>query len=250
MQSGAPAYQHEADRTRRDRLILDHLPLVKHAIGRLIGRLPPGVDVENLESAGVLGLVEAATRFDPERGVKFETYAYLRIRGAVVDELRRNSSLPQQVLEQVARVRRAYQQLPAPVTIEALADGTGLSADEVVDCLAAMRLARTVSLDKLARTPDHEPASGEAAPTQHVERVELREQLAQAIAALPERQRLVVTLYYLEDLRLKEIGVLVGFVRIACVALAQCRAVPAGGALAPVRILACRPGGRELIWTV
>src|SRR5437764_11345802 len=99
MQAGAQTYHDQAARARRDRLILDHLPLVRHAIGRLVGRLPAGVDAENLESAGVLGLVEAATRFDADRGVKFETFAYLRIRGAVVDELRRSSCLPQQVLE-------------------------------------------------------------------------------------------------------------------------------------------------------
>src|SRR5215470_10243134 len=127
MQSGTQAYQQQAAQTRRDQLILAHLPLVKHAIGRLMGRLPSGVDAENLESAGVLGLVEAANRFDPERGVKFETYAYPRIRGAVVDEMRRNSCLPQEAMEQVANVRRAYQQAPAPVTVEALAAATGLS---------------------------------------------------------------------------------------------------------------------------
>src|SRR5438876_11670053 len=98
MQAGAQTYQEHAVKAQRDRLILDHLPLVRHAIGRLVGRLPTGVDTENLESAGILGLVEAAHRYDAERGVKFETFAYPRIRGAMVDELRRSSCLPQQVL--------------------------------------------------------------------------------------------------------------------------------------------------------
>lgn len=210
MQSGAPVYQQQAAKARRDRLILEHLPLVKHVIGRLMGRLPAGIDAENLESAGILGLVEAANRFDAERGVHFETYAYLRIRGAVVDEMRRNSCLPQQVLEQVAMVRRAYQRLPAPVSVEDLAANTGLSEDQVTDCLAAMRVARTVSLEKFGRTADSEPVSQGDRPTQQAEQAELRQLLAQAITELPERQRLVVTLYYLEDLRLKEIGGLLG----------------------------------------
>jgi RNA polymerase sigma factor for flagellar operon FliA len=210
MQAGTQTYQEQAARARRDRLILDHLPLVKHAIGRLVGRLPRGVDAENLESAGVLGLVEAANRFDDERGVKFETFAYPRIRGAVVDELRRSSCLPQQMLEQIAAIHRAYQQLPAPVTPENLAAATGLSEDQVADCLAAMRLSRVVSLDKLARSAQHEPRSACAIPDVGAEQAELRELLAAAIAALPERRRLVVTLYYLEDLRLKEIGDLLG----------------------------------------
>jgi RNA polymerase sigma factor for flagellar operon FliA len=205
-----PAYRQEAAKLRRDQLILDHLHLVKHAIGRLVDRLPTGIDSENLESAGILGLVEAANRFDPERGVKFETYAYLRIRGAVVDEMRRNSCLPQQMLEQVASVRRAYQQLPVPVTVEGLTEMTGLSEDQVVDSLGAMRMARTVSLDKLLKATETEPASPCDQPSYQAEQAELHRLLAEAIAALPERQRLVVTLYYLEDLRLKEIGELVG----------------------------------------
>ena len=86
-------YQRVATQSKRDDLILSHLPLVKHVIGRLVGELPPGVDVENLESAGVLGLVEAAGKFDPTRNAQFKTYAYLRIRGAIYDELRRNSPL-------------------------------------------------------------------------------------------------------------------------------------------------------------
>ncbi len=206
MQAGAQAYQQQAARVRRDQLILDHLPLVRHAIGRLVGRLPPGVDAENLESAGVLGLVEAANRFDPERGVRFETYAYPRIRGAVVDELRRNTCLPQQMLEQIATVRRHYQRLPPPVTVEALAAATGFSADEVTECLGAMRLARTVSLDQLAEEVRGEPRNGTDQPSGKLEQEETRQLLSQAITALPERHRLVVTLYYLEDLRLREIG--------------------------------------------
>jgi RNA polymerase sigma factor FliA len=206
MQNGTQVYNQEAVKTRRDQLILAHLPLVKHAIGRLVGRLPSGVDAENLESAGVLGLVEAANRFDPDRGVKFETFAYLRIRGAVVDEMRRNSCMPQQVLDHVASVRRAYQQLPAPASIEGLASATGLSEDQVMDCLAAMRLARTVPLEKLGKAAEGEPASAVDQPGHQAEQAELRDLLARAIESLSERQRLVVTLYYLEDMRLKEIG--------------------------------------------
>jgi len=206
MKPGTQLYQQEAVKTRRDQLILAHLPLVKHAIGRLVGRLPSGVDVENLESAGILGLVEAANRFDPERGVKFETFAYPRIRGAVVDEMRRNSCLSQQVLEQVASVRRAYQRLPVPVTMEALVNATGLSEEQIAGCLAAMRLTQTVSLERLGKRTDSEPSTDSAQPEHEVEKAELRQLLTKAIASLSERLRLVVTLYYLEDLRLKEIG--------------------------------------------
>src|SRR5438132_1518967 len=100
------------------------------------------MDVENLEAAGTLGLVEAANHFDPDRGVQFKTYAYTRIRGAVLDELRRNCPLPQPMLQRAAKVRQAYEELQQPVTLEALATATQLSADEVADCLAALRLTR------------------------------------------------------------------------------------------------------------
>src|SRR5579864_5567074 len=134
---------------RRDELIMAHLPMIRHILSRLVAHLPPGIDVENLTSAGTLGLVEAANKFDPERGIKFETYAFSRIRGAVFDELRRNCPLPQHVLERLARVRKAYQDLPPPVSREAIADATGLTAEEIADCLKAMRMTRMISFEKL-----------------------------------------------------------------------------------------------------
>jgi RNA polymerase sigma factor for flagellar operon FliA len=199
------AYQRNADQQRRDDLILSHLPLVKHVIGRLLGELPPGVDGENLESAGVLGLVEAASKFDPTRNAQFKTFAYLRIRGAIVDELRRNSPLPQQVLGRVAQIRKAYRELPQPVTVEALAAATGLTADEVADTLAAERFAKPVSWER-AEPNGLEPAVASAEPGAEAERWEAVEQLTEAIESLPEKERLAVTLYYREDLRLKEIA--------------------------------------------
>src|SRR5262249_6690405 len=128
-------------------LILEHLTLVRHIVGKLTAQLPPGVDVENLESAGVLGLVEAANNFDANRGILFKTFAYPRIRGAVLDEMRRNCPLPQQMLQMVTKVRRAYEELPPPVSTQALMAATGLSEDEVADSLAAIRMTRISSLD-------------------------------------------------------------------------------------------------------
>jgi RNA polymerase sigma factor for flagellar operon FliA len=185
---------------------LSNLPLVRHAVGRLAARLPSGVDVENLESAGVVGLVEAANRFNPERGIKFETYAYTRIRGAMLDELRRNSFLPQHVLENLASVRRAYQTLPGPVTVEALATATGMGSEKVAECLAALRWTRMTSLDDVASPGEVQTAHAGDQPTAPIEQAELQNLLARAIESLPERLRLIVTMYYLEDLRLKEIG--------------------------------------------
>ena len=202
----ARAYQRNVEQRRRDDLILSHLPLVKHVIGRLLGDLPSGVDAENLESAGVLGLVEAASKFDPARNAQFKTFAYLRIRGAIVDELRRNSPLPQHVLGRVAQIRKAYRSLPHPVTVPALAAATGLTEDEVADTLAAERFARTVSWEQSAEPNGLEPAVSEEAPGAEVERWEAVQQLSEAIESLPEKERLAVTLYYREEMRLREIA--------------------------------------------
>jgi RNA polymerase sigma factor for flagellar operon FliA len=203
---GVKTYTQVAAQSRRDELILEHLPLVRHILGKLAAQLPPGVDVENLESAGVLGLVEAANNFDPERGNQFNTYAYLRIRGAILDELRRNCPLPQQMLERVAQVRRAYKELPPPVTVEALAAATGLNADVVADCLAAIRMTRMVSLEGSVATVGTRLDERQERPDTQAERAELSRLLTEAIESLPPRERLIVTLYYKEDLRLKEIG--------------------------------------------
>lgn len=194
-----------AQKERRDQLILEHLPMVRHLVGKLIAELPPGIDAENLESAGVLGLVEAAHHFDPERGAQFKTYAYTRIRGAVLDELRRNCPLPQHMLQQVARVRRAYDELPPPVTADALAAATGLSAEEVADCLAAIRMTRLLSWEENGE-PIGTRLDDPRRPDRVAEKEEQKALLTAALGSLDERERLIVTLYYLEDLRLKEIG--------------------------------------------
>jgi len=210
VENAVQTYNQVAAKSQRDALILDHLTLVRHVLGKMIGQFPADADVENLEAAGVLGLVEAATHFDAERGVQFKTYAYPRIHGAIIDELRRNCPLPQQVLERVALVRHAYSTLAPPVSVEALAAATGLTVDEVSDALAAFRMARTISWDGCERAvgtrlDDHQPQPDAAA-----ERAEEARVLAQAITQLPERERLTVTLYYSEDLRLKEIGAVLG----------------------------------------
>jgi len=199
-------YQRQAQQNRKDELIISHLPLVKHVIGRLVSEMPPGVDIENLESAGVLGLVEAAAKYDPDRNAQFKTYAYLRVRGAILDELRRNCPLPQHVIERVTKIRKAYRDLPAPVTVEALSAATGLATDEVSDTLAAIRLTKMVSWEQSAQPNGLGLMENAEPPEAELERAERIEQLTKAIESLTERDRLVVTLYYKEDLRLKEIS--------------------------------------------
>jgi RNA polymerase sigma factor for flagellar operon FliA len=196
-------YSRTAEQTARDELIVGHLWLVRHIIGKVAARLPSGVDVDNLESAGVLGLVEAAQRFDASRGVDFKSFAALRIRGAIIDESRRNCPLPQEVMRRVSLVSKAHERLPTPVTPDDLATATGLTRDEVLDALVALPFIHVRSLEQIEADPGEE--SVEPADSA-MEREEQKQLLAEAISALPERERLVVTLYYMEDLRLKEIG--------------------------------------------
>lgn len=203
-------YQRASAASKREELILANLPLVRHILGRLRAQLPRGVDLENLEAAGILGLVEAANRFDAQRGVRFETFAFRRIRGAVLDELRRNCPLPQDLLERIARLQAVHRRLPPPVTIDTLARETGLTADEVIECAAALRLTRTVSWDDLAGSGRDAAAPLTERPECQAELADLKNALAASIEKLSERERLVVTFYYLEDLRLKEIGLLLG----------------------------------------
>ncbi len=200
-------YNRTAVDSARDELVLSHLWLVRHVVGRLLARLPAGIDKENLEAAGVLGLVEASSRFDCSRGVDFKAYSSVRIRGAVLDELRRGCPLPQAMLRQVAQVAKAQETLTPPVSLGDLANAAGLSQDQVLDCLAAVPLTQVTSLEQLSEKWFCDPLDP---PDVMAEREDQKRLLADAIEALPERDRLVVTLYYMEDLRLKEIGQILG----------------------------------------
>jgi len=196
----AQVYQQVSAQSQREDLILGNLSLVRHILGRMAAKLPSSIDMDNLEAAGTLGLVEAANRYEPERGA-FKTFAYTRIRGAICDELRRNSPFPQEMLERITKIRKVLQMLPPPVPIDLLARQSGFSENEVTDCLAAMRLNRTLSFEETS-----EPSQASNRPDRQMEEAERRNLLAEAIAELPESERLTVTLYYMEELRLKEIG--------------------------------------------
>jgi RNA polymerase sigma factor for flagellar operon FliA len=142
MHSAVKAYHKVCKMDLRDRLILEHLYFVRHILGKMLGGLPDSVDNDNLESAGILGLVEAAGQFDPTRGIAFTTFAYQRIRGAILDELRRNCPVPQAVLQNWTLIREASVHMTPPLTSEKLAARTGLNVEDVDDCIAAMRLTR------------------------------------------------------------------------------------------------------------
>src|SRR5207302_4884714 len=128
----------------------------------------------------------------------------------ILDELRRNCPLPQHVLERISKVRKAYDEIEGTATVERVASTSGLTEDEVSDSLSAMRLTRMISWEGAAESLEGQLADRDDQPDVQAERAEQKRILAQGIASLAERERLVVTLYYLEDLRLKEIGQLLG----------------------------------------
>jgi RNA polymerase sigma factor for flagellar operon FliA len=196
----------------REALILEHLPLLHHIVGRLALELPARIDREDLTGYGMIGLVAAADSFDAGRGLQFSTYAYSRIRGAILDELRRLDFLPRGRRERVRELEQAFAALeqrlshkPAP---EDLARELGWSLDEVDECLCSAKSAGLVSLDEgpesdlfaLLQDPSCADPSGA------LEHQEVRQLLINAIAALPEPDRTVITLYYGEGLLLRDIG--------------------------------------------
>jgi len=218
------AYKSNRDKPGRDRLILTYAPLVKYVAGRLGAGLPAHVDESDLVSYGLLGLIDAIERYDPDRDVKFETYAIQRIRGAIIDELRSMDWVPRSVRSRARDIERAIGQLEAqllrPPTDDEIAKKLGVSTDELDESLLEISRSSIAALDELWVSPTgsgdamalvdtiEDPHSVE--PGGEIEKTEVKELIGEAIASLPEREKLVITLYYYEELTLREIGEVLG----------------------------------------
>ncbi len=205
MESTANYYQQVSDLQRRDDLVIGHLDYVNQILDAIRIRLPEHVDLENLQSAGVVGLIEAAQSFDPERGVSFKTFAFPRVRGAIIDELRRNSPLSQKMMFLVKQVRQVIDGNPPPVTPEVVADKLGIPVERVEEALEAMRLAFPQRWDDSLGDPNLDTRPDYRVDGR-LEDEERRQAMIDGMEHLNERERLVITLYYLEGLRLREIG--------------------------------------------
>jgi len=212
------------DKAIRDRLILTYAPLVKYVAGRLGSGLPAHVDEGDLVSYGLLGLIGAIERYDPGRDIKFETYAIARIKGAIIDELRSLDWVPRSVRSRAREIERAIAELESKLgtapTDEQIAEKIGISLDELEQSLTDISRSSIAALDELWSTSGEggdqvslldtiEDTSGPR-PADVLDESEMREALADAIARLPEREKLVVTLYYFEELTLREIGEVLG----------------------------------------
>ncbi len=200
-----------------EQVVEQHLGLVKRIACHLLGRLPANVQMEDLVQAGTIGLLEAARHFDAGRGASFETYAGIRIRGAMLDEVRRNDWTPRSVHRNARRVSAAIRAVENSTGREAqpreIAEWLEVDLDEYHAMAQDSAAARLFSLSELAEADgsfeDMLPAS-EAGPAEEFDRDAMQRELARVVGGLPERERMVMSLYYEQELNLREIGAVLG----------------------------------------
>ncbi|HEX7402179.1 MAG TPA: FliA/WhiG family RNA polymerase sigma factor [candidate division Zixibacteria bacterium] len=203
----------------RQRLLEEYLPLVKSVAGRMAMGFPKSVELSDLVSTGVIGLIEALSNFDPNRGVKFETYAVPRIRGAILDELRSLDWVPRSTRAKSREIERAITKLEnklgRPPSNYELAKSLHISSSELFAMLDDVSSTTVLSLDELIYKEEDNRQIPRVETLENLrvqnvlgdmEKEELRGYLVQAISLLSEQERLVVALYYYEELTLKEIG--------------------------------------------
>jgi RNA polymerase sigma factor for flagellar operon FliA len=217
-------YKSTGDEQARERLVVAYSPLVKYVSGRMASGLPAHVEEADLISYGLVGLISAIGRFEPEREIKFETYAITRIKGAIIDELRSLDWVPRSVRSRAREIEKANSKLEhllqrAPTDDEMAAE-LGMSVEEFQEALLQISNSTVAALDELWTVSD---ASGDSVslldtlqdhgapdPAAVMDATELKDRMADAIARLPEREKLVVALYYYENLTLREIGEVLG----------------------------------------
>src|SRR4051812_5375108 len=217
-------YKASKDEKLRERLILHYSPLVKYVAGRVGVGLPPNIEQADLVSYGIFGLIDAIEKFDISRAIKFETYAISRIKGAIIDELRAIDWIPRSVRYKAREVEKAYAALEARLhrtpTEPEVAEELGITLEELHTIFSQVSFVNVVALDelmsagqergdKLSLVDTLEDTKAED-PVQAFESEETKYLLAKAINTLPEREKIVVTLYYYEGLTLAEIGQVLG----------------------------------------
>jgi RNA polymerase sigma factor for flagellar operon FliA len=215
-------YKIERSRELRDKLIIQYSPLVKYVAGRVGVGLPRNVEQSDLVSFGVFGLIDAIEKFDPERGYKFETYAIARIKGAILDELRSIDWVPRSVRSKARTLERAMGKLEAEhhraPTDDEVADEMGVTPQQLQTTLSQISFVGVAALDEMlsggergesVSLGDTVADSGDG-PMGVYEVEEMRQILAESINRMPEREKIVLTLYYYEGLTLAEIGRVLG----------------------------------------
>ena len=203
----------------RDKLVLEYAPLIKYIAQKIAARLPANIELDDLISSGVIGLMDAIEKYDSKRDNKFKTYAEFRIRGAILDELRAQDWVPRSVREKAKQLERCYakieQEKGRQATDEEVCEQLGITQDEYHEMLNQVRSVSLLSYedvsnfskqDKRALHGYGDNGSKGATPFSEVNLAHFKRMIAENINDLPEKQRLVLSLYYYEDLNLKEIG--------------------------------------------
>jgi RNA polymerase sigma factor FliA len=218
-------YKDDGDEKARERLVVAYSPLVKFIAGRMASGLPSHVEESDLISYGLLGLIGAIERFDTEREIKFETFAVARIKGAIIDELRSLDWVPRSVRARARQVEKAHQKLEAKLqrapTDAEMAKELEMDVEEFQGALLEIANSSVLALDDLWTFADPEGGSqisvldtiqdpAAVDPESEAQASEVKDRLADAIEGLPERERLVIALYYYENLTLREIGEVLG----------------------------------------
>jgi len=211
------------DVAERNALVAKYAPLVKFLANRIAMRLPPNVSVDDLISAGSLGLLDAIDKFDPGRAVQLRTYAECRIKGAIIDELRSMDWMPRSIRKRIREMERATaaveQKLRRPARDSEIARQMGIDLDTFYNVFDAAQDLEVLSLDEyVERAQDNSGSErshkglirGNDSPVDHVMTRELKEVIAGGIKALPKKDQIVVSLYYYDGLTLKEIGEVMG----------------------------------------
>jgi len=198
----------------QDELVLKHAELVKRIAYHLVSRMPPNVEVDDLIQAGMIGLLDAARHYTASKGANFETYAGIRIRGAMLDEVRKSDWTPRSVHRTVREmsevVRRIENETGREARASDVAQALGISVEDYHRAIADAASCRLFSFDQMGSSDDDGPAAhardDNPGPQDDLEDEDFRKALAAAIEGLPEREKLVLSLYYDDELNLREIG--------------------------------------------
>jgi RNA polymerase sigma factor for flagellar operon FliA len=210
--------------TLKEQIVIEHTALIRYIVNRIAVRLPSHIDLDDLHNTGVIGLMDAIEKYDPDKNCKFKTYAEFRIKGAILDQLRSLDWVPRSVRQKSRRLERAYgeveQRLGRSASEEEVADSLGIQLDKFHELLNQVRGISMVNLEEIRGGGHDSDRTGTYAdvvedvtaenPFSTLKLHETKQIVADTIGTLPEKERLVISLYYYEDLNMKEIGNILG----------------------------------------